>query len=169
MRLTAALLGLLLATAFGANAEVGYDLPASDATIAESAARYATFGSDRYLVVNGTVMRTKLGQTDLPARALIDRVERDWEVAHGRNYAAAEDFERAVGTQDIELEFRRPFRFDAAGWSMLGKIFGGEPDPSKPFLESFMMTGALGENAAGGSMLVAFESGDAWLGRRDCL
>ena len=150
-----------LVLAGSATADITRPLPMDSDDVSEIATRHATFTSERYLVVNGQVIRAELGRTDLGPREYIDRVQRDWEARYGQSLDLGPLAEtEALFEAQSEQMLRRPFRRDGPGWSTYGKLFGGRIDGGKPFLASLIETGALGEGAAGGAMVSAYEDGD---------
>lgn len=163
MRRTLPLLWLLcsLVVAGLAAADITRPLPIDHDDVAEIATRHAAFGSERYLVVNGQVIHAQLGRTDLSARGYIDRVQRDWEARYGQSLELGPLAENeALFEAQSEQMLRRPFRKDGPNWSTYGKLFGGQIDGGKPFLAALVETGALGEGAAGGAMVSAYDDGD---------
>ncbi len=160
------LLGMGFAAAVPeASADISRDLGESTGFLLDYLEGRVPMGGERTIVVNGQVLRARLGETSLRPDALFDRLERRaLALLEARPLPAGDDAE--VAQARVERALRRPQRFSAEGWGAFVQLFGGHPGDLGGLLPAFAESGEVG--TPGGFIAVALRpdrarTTDVWL------
>jgi hypothetical protein len=128
-------------------------------------------GGERLIVLNGNLLRCRLGSTRLRPAQLLDRLQALPSQGLAPP-AGTDELDPAQIDAEVARLLRRPFRLEGRGWGAFGRIVGGSPDDVTPLLPHLAETGTFGPAGVGGYLVLALGGRhgaltDVWLIRFD--
>ena len=143
-----------IAPAAPARADISRALGESTSMLLQHLERHTRPGQERYLVMNGEVVRARLGQTPLRPRELNDRLEAQ-ALGILDNLPPIDPNTPEGRRAEVGRALKTPVRFDADGWGAFVQLFGGHPGELGGVLQHLAYSGRLGPEAAGGFVSIA--------------
>lgn len=112
----------------------------------------AQAGGKRLVTLNGNVLHTEISRSAKKPTELLDDIEK--KLDYNGKYQSTGTTQIA----DLMLPLSRPFRVKAKHWQMLGQLFDGTSKAPMELLQKIATDQDLGRDAAGGFVVLAFNS-----------